>query len=617
MDNLALKYRPKTFSDVTEQKNVVHILEAMCKQPDLPNRNFLLVGPRGCGKAQPLFSKILTPHGFVYMGDIQIGEKVFTSQGNIGRVSEIYPQGERDIYLITLDDNTSIFVADNHINEVVLYDQTTGKDIDVSVPTLELKAQFDNLRAINPHVNFFGIRCPKVDWEDDDVIVPESEESFYRILKRFDTSYLYSSKETRIKFVKKLFEFYGLGKDTKEDCVPVDSEFEVILHVKSDCDNAQTLQDSICFLFRSLGCKVLVNRIRQELMIFQVSLTKELYFAIFENPDLSKSNEPLRFIKSIMFWDRCNCQCIMIDHEDHTYISDDFIPTHNTTLGRIMANELNDGLGTVIELDAASHNGVDAIRDLMNQAAQYPIGSKYKVFILDECHALSNASWQSMLLTLESQPAKSIFILLTTNPEKIPQTILSRVQKFQLSNISLDGIVKRLKYVIESENSEGREITYDDEALLYIAKLAKGGMRDALTLLDKALVYDSNINSMNLKYSLDIPEYDDYFALLNAYAKKDKQSMIEITSKVYESGTNFVKWFEGFQSFVINIAKYVFVGDINKTMIPSYYADKVAGYTSKHAQICLKLSQVLVDMISKLSRTDYLEEVAISYLCNN
>ena len=312
-----------------------------------------------------------------------------------------------------------------------------------------------------------------------------------------------------------------------------------------------------------------------------------------------------------MFWDRCNCQCIMVDHEDHTYISDDFIPTHNTTLGRIVANELNDGLGTVIELDAASHNGVDAIRDLMNQAAQYPIGSKYKVFILDECHALSNASWQSMLLTLESQP------LLTTNPEKIPQTILSRVQKFQLSNISLDGIVSRLKYVIESENSEGREITYDDEALLYIAKLAKGGMRDALTLLDKALVYDSNINSMNLKYSLDIPEYDDYFALLNAYAKKDKQSMIEITSKVYESGTNFVKWFEGFQSFVINIAKYVFVGDINKTMIPSYYADKVAGYTAKHAQICLKLSQVLVDMISKLSRTDYLEEVAISYLCNN
>lgn len=286
-----------------------------------------------------------------------------------------------------------------------------------------------------------------------------------------------------------------------------------------------------------------------------------------------------------------------------------------TTLGRIIARTLNEGEGQPIEIDAASHSGVDTVRDIIQQAHQYPIGSKYKIFICDEVHSFSQTAWQSLLLTLEEQPAKSVFVLLTTNPEKIPSTIISRVQKFQLSNISLSGIESRLKYVISKENEEGRSISYDEDALIYIAKLAKGGMRDALTLLDKALVYNTNITSENLKYALDIPDYDDYFELLNYYAKKDNDSIIRLIDKVYNSGINFIKWFEGFQSFVINITKYVFIQDINKTMIPSYYENKVSKYNVKHAQICLMLSQLLIDMISSLSKTEYLEEIAISYLC--
>lgn len=286
-----------------------------------------------------------------------------------------------------------------------------------------------------------------------------------------------------------------------------------------------------------------------------------------------------------------------------------------TSLGRIVANKLNDGEGQPIEIDGASHSGVDAMRDIVRQAHLYPIGQKYKVFIIDECHAISSAAWQSLLLTLEEQPAKSIFILLTTNPEKIPATIISRVQVFQISNISLTGIEARLKYVIEQENKEGRGITYEDDAIAYLAKLAKGGMRDSLTLLDKALVYSTEITSLNLKESLNIPEYDDYFELLNAYAKKENATIMKLVDKVYNSGVNFVKWFEGFQSFVINIAKYVFLRDINQTMIPSYYEDKLSNYSIKHAEICLSLSQVLVTIISKISRTEYMEEVAISYLC--
>ena len=191
------------------------------------------------------------------------------------------------------------------------------------------------------------------------------------------------------------------------------------------------------------------------------------------------------------------------------------------------------------------------------QAQQYPIGSKYKVFVLDEYHVLSQQAWQVLLKVLEEGPARSIFFLCTTNPEKIPATIISRVQTFQLSKISLDGITDRLTHVIECEIAEGHHIEYEPSAVNFIAKLANGGMRDALTLLDKALSYSSIISSRNLTSALNLPNYDDYFSLLQAYAKRDNASIAEIIHVVYNSGVNFVKWFEGFHSFVINVVKYI------------------------------------------------------------
>jgi len=220
-----------------------------------------------------------------------------------------------------------------------------------------------------------------------------------------------------------------------------------------------------------------------------------------------------------------------------------------------------------------------------------------------------------LLKTLEESPAKSVFVLCTTNPEKIPATILSRVQTFQLSKISLSGIYSRLEYVLKSEQQQGRNLTYTEDALLYIAKLANGGMRDALTLLDKALAYSSDITSQNLAAALNLPNYDDYFALLSAYARKDNKDIATIVDRVYNSGVNFVKWFEGFHAFVINIVKYIFMKDINATTIPTYYVDKVSKYTAAHSVVCLRLANKLVKLNSELKSTQYLQELALTYLC--
>ena len=328
-------------------------------------------------------------------------------------------------------------------------------------------------------------------------------------------------------------------------------------------------------------------------------------------------NEPMRNIISIEYIGDEECQCIMVDHPDHTYISDGFIPTHNTTIAKIIANEINEGKGEPIELDAASHGSTEEIRMITSQAATFPVGMKYKIFIIDECHALSNTAWQVFLKTLEEQPAKSIFIFATTNPEKIPATILSRVQTFKLSKISTKGIQNRLKYVIEQENKEGQGITYDEDALNYIARLSNGGMRDSLTNLDRCLAFSKNITLENVSEALDLPDYDTYFELLNSLVKKDNEGTTKIVDEVYNSGTNFVKWFEGFHSFLCNIVKFVYMKDIRATMIPSQYAEKLSSYSEQHAVICLKLSNVLLHLNKDLRTTQYQVETAMTYLLSS
>lgn len=323
--------------------------------------------------------------------------------------------------------------------------------------------------------------------------------------------------------------------------------------------------------------------------------------------DIVEQNLVVEMVKSL---------CSQENLSNRNFLFTGFAGTGKTTTCRCIANVLNEGKGEPIEIDAATHGNVEAIRDIVAQARTYPIGTKYKIFIVDEVHAISSAGWSAFLKCLEESPAKTIFLFATTNPEKIPATILSRVQVFQLSKISLNGIFNRLKYVIEEENKEGRGITYTDDAINFIAKLANGGMRDALTLLDKALSYTLNLTSESLMEALNLPNYDNYFDLLSAYAKRDNKSIAEIIDSVYNSGINFLKWFEGYHSFIIQILKYIYLRDINKTTIPSHYVEKINKYNIKHANICLKLGNILVKLNSELKHTQYLQELALTYLCS-
>ena len=151
-----------------------------------------------------------------------------------------------------------------------------------------------------------------------------------------------------------------------------------------------------------------------------------------------------------------------------------------TTLARIFANKINRGMGAPIEIDAASNNGVDDVRAIVESASQRSLIGDYKIFIIDECHSITTQGWQAFLKGIEEPSPFTIFMFCTTEPNKLPQAILNRVQRYNISKIPQVQIRERLRYICQQEGF----INYDGTCDL-ISKTCGGCMRDAITSLDQ------------------------------------------------------------------------------------------------------------------------------------
>ena len=207
-----------------------------------------------------------------------------------------------------------------------------------------------------------------------------------------------------------------------------------------------------------------------------------------------------------------------------------------TTSARILASKLNDGKGTAIEKDAARNNGVDEIREIIKDASFRSIDSKYKIFIIDECHMITTQGWNAFLKMLEEPPKTTIFIMCTTDPQKIPATILSRVQRFDFQRISHAGIVDRLKYIVEQENDKTNKYNVDGKAFDVIARMANGGMRDAISLLEKCLDYSKDLDVEKVVEALGWVQYDALHEMFTALMEKDATPIINIIEDCYIQG---------------------------------------------------------------------------------
>ena len=305
----------------------------------------------------------------------------------------------------------------------------------------------------------------------------------------------------------------------------------------------------------------------------------------------------------------------------HGYLFTGPAGTGKTTSARIFAHMINDGKGNPIEVDAASNSGVDNIRQIIEDAKRKPLDAEYKIFIVDECHSLSNGAWQALLKTLEEPPKFTIFILCTTDPQKIPNTILSRVQRYNFQKISNKGIVERLSEIIIHENRELIEdaggsqdalndiewakqegiscIDYEKEAIEYIAKVSNGGMRDAITLMDKCLSLSTELTLDNVLRTIGREDYNTFIQMLLALNNKDATSAVDIIENVYIAGKDVKQFLKDFAKFILEVEKYAMFKSFTYVNLPTNLTDNMEDLCNGTISI-FDIMDFIVDLNSEI-----------------
>ena len=241
-----------------------------------------------------------------------------------------------------------------------------------------------------------------------------------------------------------------------------------------------------------------------------------------------------------------------------------------TTLARIFANKINNNVGHPIEIDGASNNGVDNIKQIIQSAKERSVDSDYKIFIIDEVHMLTIQAWNAFLKCLEEPPKYTIFILCTTDAQKIPNTILNRVMRFNLTKVSTDDIRKRLEYICVKEGA-----TNFTESIDYISKLSDGGCRDAIAMLDKCLGFSNDLSINNVLECLGNFSYDTMFNLTNAMIDFNQENIISTIENIYSDGKDLGLFLDQYINFILDLLKFIVFKDLSTTKIPSTMLNQV------------------------------------------
>lgn len=245
--------------------------------------------------------------------------------------------------------------------------------------------------------------------------------------------------------------------------------------------------------------------------------------------------------------------------------------TGKTTLARIMVKALNcTDLGAdgepcnkceccreisegrspdVIEIDGASNTSVDNVRDIKENISYSPVKSKFKVYIIDEVHMLSKSAFNALLKTLEEPPAHTVFILATTDPQKIPTTVLSRCQRYDLKRLSLDDVAKQLAKILDAEEKE-----YDMEALYAIAREGEGSMRDSQTILEQLITFGGGkVTENEISMILGTSDKHQLRGIIESVVKHDSEKALSFVRDIYKSGKSVEKAARDILSLLHNI----------------------------------------------------------------
>ena len=254
---------------------------------------------------------------------------------------------------------------------------------------------------------------------------------------------------------------------------------------------------------------------------------------------------------------------------------------------------LNESVLDVVEMDAASNNGVDDIRELKEKVIYPPQSLKYKVYIIDEVHMLSKGAFNALLKILEEPPRHLIFILATTEIQKIPTTILSRSQKYNFKRISIDEIKENLKRVTELEGK-----SCDDEVFTLISKSADGAMRDALSVLDQLLTKNKkHINIDDAMEVLGISSSELLFSLSKALVEKNVSQTLFAIDEIYKEGVDFNTLSSQILSHFRDLLLVKTMGEAQKIIYTSHLSEfqEIAG------KLNLEDLLIIIDILKNLS----------------
>ncbi len=268
----------------------------------------------------------------------------------------------------------------------------------------------------------------------------------------------------------------------------------------------------------------------------------------------------------------------------------------------------------VIEIDAASNNGVEQVRDLIEKVKYAPVMGKYKVYIIDEVHMMSTGAFNALLKTLEEPPEHVIFILATTEPHKILPTIISRCQRFDFSRLTDEEMIDRMKTVMQEEGK-----TYEEGALALIAKLANGGMRDALSILEQCLAYnDDHLSEEDVNSIYGIVSLQDKISLIKVILAKDMNKALELIESMDAAGIDVKRLTYDLIDILKDVVIYKNTQNLSiLSVLSSGYVDTIVPYiTSDDA---LRFIDILVEATEKFARSvnpGIYFELAILKLCN-
>lgn len=567
------KYRPATIAEMVGNEKTLASFEKHFTNP-LHSHAHVITGIRGGGKAQPLYSKVLTPSGWRTMGDMQPGMEVISGDGHVTRVLGVFPQGERPIYEIALNDGTAFRVADNHLNRVI-YKNPSGKmacaDLDtlsliekvvharpdqggIRIPNVVIHATAKTALPVHPYLlgiligdgslsgTNFGVSLPEADIHSKvetllnvygftlhrvredryDYRICRDEEKYptnYSMTadpenlknkikdlelncksteKHIPEEYLHASVEERLELLRGLFDTDGHVATSKSRRGDICIRYEY-------STSSPALSQDFAYLVRSLGLTDTVSARKTHYThngeVIPCSISYRHCLKVPNSLIIASSAKHLSKIKPRQCGDALSrkivsirpvgvepCQCIYVEAECHTYITDNMTVTHNTSLARLAAKTIlgADDIG-IMEVNCGTERGIAAMKDVIELASYRPPTGKARVFILDEAHSILAPAKKALLKPTEDIPPFTYYFFCTTDPDALfsgdaGKALKSRLTAWNLRPLTQVQIGGLIDMVAGKES-----FVLDAETRKAIVLQSEGCPREALKLLEQAM----------------------------------------------------------------------------------------------------------------------------------